>query len=52
MPVIEHVRTKCPKCGGTILVDQEEVFCVNCGYRPPVKNLAPISVHNRGGAKW
>ncbi|MFA5152232.1 MAG: hypothetical protein WC554_06735 [Clostridia bacterium] len=48
MPVYQLL--KCPKCGGKIMTDGEEKFCLNCGWVPvnPVKE----PVGSRGGGKW
>jgi uncharacterized Zn finger protein (UPF0148 family) len=51
MPVI--LKIKCPKCGGKLIQDQEEVFCINCGYRPPVDISEYQATHTKGGnCKW
>ena len=29
-------RGRCPRCGGTILLEEGEPFCLMCGWRPTV----------------
>lgn len=35
----------CPKCGGSVLADYNDFFCLQCGWRPNVGVLLPAKKH-------
>lgn len=40
------ISNLCERCGGKLLADYGEIFCINCGYRP--LNFTVITM----GDKW
>jgi len=31
---MKEMIKECPRCGGYVLKDYEELLCINCGWRP------------------